>query len=58
LWLMHIILATQLAEIRIVVQGQPEQKVSNTTISTDTLVVVVHACNTSYKGSRDRRIVV
>jgi hypothetical protein len=54
-WLMPFIPA----EIgRIKVQGQPRQKVSETSISTSKLGVVVHICNPSYALGVGRRLAV
>jgi hypothetical protein len=48
-WLMAIIPVTLEVEIgRIMVQCQPQQKVSEITISINKLGVVIHVCNQSY----------
>jgi hypothetical protein len=43
---------------RIEVQGQTEQKVSETPISTNKPGMVVHSCNPSYPGGISRRLKV
>jgi hypothetical protein len=54
---MSVILATWEAEIRrIVIQGQPRQKVSETPSLQKMLNVVVHTCHPIYAGSINQRI--
>jgi hypothetical protein len=43
---------------RIVVRGQPGQKVTELLISTNKLGVVAHACDPSYVGGVGKRMVV
>jgi hypothetical protein len=63
-WLTPIIPATQGAEIgRMEIQGQPQQKVSETSSQPKKkkkkkLVMVAHTCLFSYKKGVNRRIVV
>jgi hypothetical protein len=42
---------------RITVRSQPREEISETAISTNKLVVLVHACNPSYPWGIGRRIV-
>jgi hypothetical protein len=54
---MPVISFTWEVEIRkIIVQGQPEQKVSET-LSQKPSYVVVHACGPNYSGGRSRIVV-
>jgi hypothetical protein len=57
---MPAILATQEEEVgRILVQGQPRQKVQETLISTNKkLGTEAHACHPSYEGGIERRTAV
>jgi hypothetical protein len=56
---MPIILAARKVEItRITVLGQSGQKISETSISTNKLGIVAHACHPNYEGRLNRRIIV
>jgi hypothetical protein len=57
-WFKPTILAVWEAKMeRFMIQGQPQQKVSETPMSTNKLGTMMHACHPSYKGSINRRMV-